>query len=115
MSKQVDPKEVELTILTIINNHYGIKLNDLVIKLCHGLMVEDFDVNGDELQTLVYAMIKANLIAEIIYIMPEQDGRNRSFLLPIGTVVTGNIELIKTLVPTPKQLPNPQSNVQSVK
>lgn len=87
MPKELDPQIVEKTIKAIIDNSYGIKLNDLIIKLCHSFMNDGFEVSGDEVQNLIYKMIDVYSICEISYVI---DGRTRSFLLPARTEVTGN-------------------------
>ncbi len=106
MPKELSLPLVEKSIKTIINGHYGIKMNDLVIKLCHNLLTEDYEVSGDEIQNLVYQMITANQIIEVEYVVPAGDGRSRSFLLPAGSVISGMNTSTAYIAPPKPKLPD---------
>lgn len=118
MLKELDPQIVEKTIKAIIDNSYGIKLNDLMITLCHSLLNDGFEVNGDEIQNLIYRMIAVNSICEITYVIGKTHGRTRSFLLPARTEISGNTILAEPKMGTahiaPVTLPRPGSPTDKV-
>lgn len=120
MAMEVNIKGLQKSITTVILNSGGIKINDLIVPLCHGLLTEGYEIRGDEVQNLVYRMITNNEICEIIY---EINGRANSFLLPPETKVTGNAilatpyeakKLSMPVVPTQAPLPKLGSPVTSI-
>jgi len=114
MSKDINPAEVEHTILKVVKTHNGIKATDLLITLCHGLIVNGFNVEGDEIINHLYKMIEQGKIVEVEYTIPDMPWRAKSFLLPVGSTVKINDMSVKDdIKPTTTHIVNPPKAVNT--
>jgi len=109
--KQVNPKLIEQSILSVVQSFQGVKSIDLLVNLCHGLLNEGYKIDGDEVSGLIDKMVDAGMIIEVEYTLPAMPYRVKSFLLPKGTTFAIRELKGSPVLPNPPQPPQGNKDI----